>query len=592
MLAYGEWMNIHLKLTEDLRWIYLDLLSIVVGISGGLGAVAFRKLVELSHDFFFGFLLPLLPNSYFVVLLPVLGGLIVGPLIYKLAPEAKGDGISHIMIALQRFTGDIRKRAGLVLIFTSAITLGSGGSAGREGPIALIGASAGSAIGKAIRLSARDLKVLTCCGVASGIAATFNAPMGGAIFSMEVISKKFTSLDAVPILLAAVVGKAVATELIDPVPEFVNPNFYFTTFDMVLCFFIGPLFGFLSFLWVKGYYFFEDRFQDLPLPDILKPAVGGLTAGVCGIFFFEFGIMGVGYEGINNIFMLAARAPATDLLLLLLALGLLKMLATSSTVGSGGSGGVFAPTLYIGTMFGLAAGMLAEILAPDQIANPLDYGLLGMGALFAGTAGAPLTCIFMITEMTGNYGGLPSLIICCITSYTVARILLKGGSIYTIKLMRKGIYLDLPQPVLSEVSVGEAMHKEVIAVSPLCRISEVRDGIYRYNYTGFPVVDEGRLVGMITFDDIRRIPPHEQEKMTVKEVAVRAPITINPHQSAKMAMDLMYENDVGRLAVVEKDNAQKLIGIITRSDVIRAYEREMKRSQDEASKQVGYGMKE
>ena len=584
MLAYGEWMNIHLKLTEDLRWIYLDLLSIVVGISGGLGAVAFRKLVELSHDFFFGFLLPLLPNSYFVVLLPVLGGLIVGPLIYKLAPEAKGDGISHIMIALQRFTGDIRKRAGLVLIFTSAITLGSGGSAGREGPIALIGASAGSAIGKAIRLSARDLKVLTCCGVASGIAATFNAPMGGAIFSMEVISKKFTSLDAVPILLAAVVGKAVATELIDPVPEFVNPNFYFTTFDMVLCFFIGPLFGFLSFLWVKGYYFFEDRFQDLPLPDILKPAVGGLTAGVCGIFFFEFGIMGVGYEGINNIFMLAARAPATDLLLLLLALGLLKMLATSSTVGSGGSGGVFAPTLYIGTMFGLAAGMLAEILAPDQIANPLDYGLLGMGALFAGTAGAPLTCIFMITEMTGNYGGLPSLIICCITSYTVARILLKGGSIYTIKLMRKGIYLDLPQPVLSEVSVGEAMHKEVIAVSPLCRISEVRDGIYRCNYTGFPVVDEGRLVGMITFDDIRRIPPHEQEKMTVKEVAVRAPITINPHQSAKMAMDLMYENDVGRLAVVEKDNAQKLIGIITRSDVIRAYEREMKRSQDEALK--------
>ncbi|GAB6264749.1 MAG: chloride channel protein [Methanothrix sp.] len=577
-------MNNHLKLTEDLRWIYLDLLSIVVGISGGLGAVAFRKLVELSHDFFFGFLLPLLPNSYFVVLLPVLGGLIVGPLIYKLAPEAKGDGISHIMIALQRFTGDIRKRAGLVLIFTSAITLGSGGSAGREGPIALIGASAGSAIGKAIKLSARDLKVLTCCGVASGIAATFNAPMGGAIFSMEVISKKFTSLDAVPILLAAVVGKAVATELIDPVPEFVNPNFYFTTFDMVLCFFIGPLFGFLSFLWVKGYYFFEDRFQDLPLPDILKPAVGGLTAGVCGIFFFEFGIMGVGYEGINNIFMLAARAPATDLLLLLLALGLLKMLATSSTVGSGGSGGVFAPTLYIGTMFGLAGGMLAEILAPDQIANPLDYGLLGMGALFAGTAGAPLTCIFMITEMTGNYSGLPSLIICCITSYTVARILLKGGSIYTIKLMRKGIYLDLPQPVLSEVSVGEAMHKEVITVSPLCRISEVRDGIYHCNYTGFPVVDEGRLVGMITFDDIRRIPPHEQEKMTVKEVAVRAPITINPHQSAKIAMDIMYENDVGRLAVVEKDDAQKLIGIITRSDVIRAYEREMKRSQDEASK--------
>lgn len=577
-------MNIHLKLSEDLRWIYLDLLSIVVGISGGLGAVAFRKLVELSRDFFFGFLLSHLPGSYFVVLLPILGGLIVGPLIYRLAPEAKGDGISHIMIALQRFSGEVRKRAGLVLIFTSAITLGSGGSAGREGPIALIGASAGSAIGKAVRLSARDVKVLTCCGVASGIAATFNAPMGGAIFSMEVISKKFTSLDAVPILLAAVVGKAIASELIDPVPEFVNPIFSFTTFDMILCFFIGPLFGFISFVWVKGYYLFEDRIQDLHLPDMLKPALGGLTAGVCGIFFFEFGIMGVGYDGINNVFMLATKAPAADLLLLFIALGFLKILATASTVGSGGSGGVFAPTLYIGTMFGLATGMLAKILVPDLIANPLDYGLLGMGALFAGTAGAPLTCIFMITEMTGNYSGLPSLIICCITSYTVARILLKGGSIYTIKLMRKGIYLDLPQPVLSEVSVGEAMNNDVVTVSPQSRISEVRDDIYRYNYTGFPVVEKGRLVGMITFDDIRRIPPHEQEKMRVKEVAVRAPITIYPHQSARMAMDIMYENDVGRLAVVEKEDAKKLIGIITRSDVIRAYERELKRARDESAR--------
>ena len=572
-------MDAHPKLSEDSRWIYLDLLSIVVGISGGLGAVAFRKLVELAHEFFFGFLLPHAQSSYFVVLLPVLGGLIVGPLIFKLAPEARGDGIPHIMIALQRFSGDIRKRAGLVLICTSAITLGSGGSAGREGPISLIGASAGSAIGKAIKLSARDEKVLTCCGVAAGIAATFNAPMGGAIFSMEVISKKFTSMDAVPVLLAAVVGKAVASALIDPVPEFANPTFYFTSLDLMLCFFLGPLLGFLSFIWVKGYYFFEDRFQELAIPEILKPAVGGFTAGICGLFFFNYGIMGVGYEGINNVFRMASSpdSASVQFLLLLLALGFFKVLATASTVGSGGSGGVFAPTLYIGTMFGLAVGLMAEMAAPQAIANPLDYGLLGMGAFFAGTAGAPLTCIFMITEMTGNYSGLPSLIICCILSYTVARILLKGGSIYTIKLMRKGIFLDLPQPVLSEVSVAEVMQKNVITVSPDTRISEVRDEIYRCNFAGFPVVDEGKLVGMITFDDIRRIPLAEQEAMTVKEVAIRPPITINPHQSAKSAMDLMYENGIGRRAVVEKASPHRLMGIVTRSDVIQGYEREMKR---------------
>ncbi|HUS74597.1 MAG TPA: chloride channel protein [Methanothrix sp.] len=563
-----------------MRWIYLDILSILVGISGGLGAVAFRKLVELANDFFFNFLLPNAPNPYFIVMLPIIGGLIVGPMIYKLAPEAKGDGIPHIMIALQKFGGDIRKRAGLVLICTSAITLGSGGSAGREGPISLIGASAGSAIGKALKLNVRDIKVLTCCGVAAGIAATFNAPMGGAIFSMEVVSKKFTSIDAVPILLAAVVGKAVASSLIDPVPEFVNPTFYFTSFDMILCFFIGPLFGLLSFLWVKTYYIFEDGFMQMPVPKSLIPAIGGIVAGICGLFFLNFGIMGVGYEGINNVFMLASDGPSSQLLLLLLALGVLKILATAFTVGSGGSGGVFAPTLYIGTMFGLAMGLIAEIAAPQMIANPLDYGLLGMGAFFAGTAGAPLTCIFMITEMTGNYSGLPSLIICCILSYTVARFLLKGGSIYTIKLMRKGIYQDTHQPLLNEVSVEDTMHENVVTVSPDTKITVVRDDIYRYNYTGFPVIEGGNLVGMITFDDIRRIPLENQEKLTVRDVAVKAPITINPNQSTKYAMDIMYENDIGRLPVVRKDNPRRLIGIITRSDVIKAYEREMKKSEN------------
>jgi CIC family chloride channel protein len=542
--------------------------------------VAFRKLVELANDFFFNFLLPNAPNPFFIVMLPIIGGLIVGPMIYKLAPEAKGDGIPHIMIALQKFGGDIRKRAGLVLICTSAITLGSGGSAGREGPISLIGASAGSAIGKALKLNVRDIKVLTCCGVAAGIAATFNAPMGGAIFSMEVVSKKFTSIDAVPILLAAVVGKAVASSLIDPVPEFVNPTFYFTSFDMILCFFIGPLFGLLSFLWVKTYYIFEDGFMQMPVPKSLIPAIGGIVAGICGLFFLNFGIMGVGYEGINNVFMLASDGPSSQLLLLLLALGVLKILATAFTVGSGGSGGVFAPTLYIGTMFGLAMGLIAEIAAPQMIANPLDYGLLGMGAFFAGTAGAPLTCIFMITEMTGNYSGLPSLIICCILSYTVARFLLKGGSIYTIKLMRKGIYQDTHQPLLNEVSVEDTMHENVVTVSPDTKITVVRDDIYRYDYTGFPVVEGGNLVGMITFDDIRRIPLENQEKLTVRDVAVKAPITINPNQSTKYAMDIMYENDIGRLPVVRKDNPRRLIGIITRSDVIKAYEREMKKSEN------------
>jgi CIC family chloride channel protein len=553
-----------------------------VGISGGLGAVLFREMVQLSHQFFFGLLLPLLPSSYFIILLPVLGGLIIGPVVYRLVPEARGDGIPHIMKALLKWGGDIRKRVGLVLILSSAITLGSGGSAGREGPIALIGASAGSSIGKILKLSSQELKVLTTCGVAAGIAGTFDAPMGGAIFAMEVVSKRFSSSDAVPVLLSAVVGKAVAASLINPVPDFINPAYRFTTFDLMMCFLIGPIFGLLSFLWVRAYYLVEDFFVGLKIPSMLKPAAGGIIAGVCGLYFYSYGIMGVGYDGINNVFFLVSQDKSNQILLLLMALGVLKMMATASSVGSGGSGGAFAPTLYIGTMFGLATGILAYRAFPQWIVNPLDYGLLGMGAFFAGTAGAPLTCTIMIPEMIGNYSGLPPLIVACMLSYTTANFLLKGGTIYTIKLMREGIFVELPKPILESVSVGEAMQKDVVTVRSDLRVSEARERIFRYNFAGFPVVDAGNLVGMVTFDDIRKIPPQDQERMTVGEIAARSLITIDPHLSAKYAMDLMHENGIGRLPVVDKNHPGKLLGIITRTDVIRAYERQMEKTSPRA----------
>jgi CIC family chloride channel protein len=540
--------------------------------------VVFREMVQISHQLFFGLLLPRLPSAYFIILLPVIGGLIVGPVVYRLVPEARGDGIPHIMKALLKWGGDIRKRVGLVLICSSAITLGSGGSAGREGPIALIGASVGSSIGKILNLGTQELKVLTTCGVAAGIAGTFNAPMGGAIFAMEVISKRFSSADAVPVLLSAVVGKAVAASLINPVPDFINPAYRFTTFDLLMCFLIGPIFGLLSFLWVRAYYLVEDFFVDLKIPDMLKPAAGGIVAGVGGLYFYSYGIMGVGYDGITNIFQLVSSDRSNQILLLLIALGALKMIATASSVGSGGSGGAFAPTLYIGTIFGLALGIMADRAFPELIVNPLDYGLLGMGAFFAGTAGAPLTCTIMIPEMIGNYSGLPPLIVACMLSYTTANFLLRGGTIYTIKLMREGIFVELPKPVLESVSVGEAMQKEVVTVSPDLRVSEARERIFRYNFAGFPVVDADVLVGMITFDDIRKIPPQDQERMKVGEIATRQLITIDPHNSAKYAMDLMHENSIGRLPVVDKSHPGKLLGIITRSDVIRTYEREMQKT--------------
>ena len=561
------------KIRDTYKWAYIDFLAILIGIAGGAGAIVFRSVIEIIHGIFFsGAYQEGLSPGYYVILYPIIGGLIVGPIVCILAPEAKGHGVPQIIESLQVGGGQIRKRVGFLLILCSAVIIGSGGSAGREGPIAQIGASFGSLIGQIFRLGSRDLKLLTVCGVAAGVAGTFNAPMGGAIFSMEVVARRFSPFDSVPILLSAVVGTAVAGTLITPTPAFANPEFAFSTADLALCFVLGPIFGAIAFSWVRFFYLVEDSFEALNIPKMLKPAAGGIVAGVGGYYLFGYGIMGVGYDGITRIFEM--EFPVfSDAVLLLIALGLVKILATSFTVGSGGSGGIFAPSLYIGFMFGVAFGLFADAFLPDlDTASPTVYGLLGMAALFAGAARAPLTCIVMIPEMASSYSRLPPIIIACVLSYATAQILMKGMSIYSIKLMKKGIFIDQPQPVLKGIAVGEAMQPEVVVARPEMPLRELREQIFRLNHNGFPVVKDGRLVGIVTFDDLRKIPISEQDQTLVGDVAVREVITVRPDQSAKYAMDLMYENKIGRLPVVNADNPQKLVGIITRTDVIRAYE--------------------
>lgn len=562
------------KVSRSYRWAYIDLLAILIGTAGGAGAIVFRNLIDFIHGIFFsGAYLDGAGASFWIILFPIIGGLIVGPIVCILAPEAKGHGVPQIIESLQVSGGQIRKRVGFLLIFSSAVIIGSGGSAGREGPIAQIGASFGSLIGQIFRIGSKDLKLLTVCGVAAGIAGTFNAPMGGAIFSMEVVARRFSPFDSVPILISAVVGAAVAAALTTPAPAFFNPEFAFSTADLALCFVLGPIFGALAFSWVRIFYFFEDLFEALKAPRMLKPAIGGMVAGISGYYLFGYGIMGVGYDGITRIFEMPSLPSSLDLILFLVALGLLKILATSFTVGSGGSGGIFAPSLYIGFMFGVAFGLLAKVILPGlDTATPTVYGLLGMAALFAGAARAPLTCIVMIPEMASSYSRLPPIIIACVLSYATAQILMKGMSIYSLKLMRKGIFIDQPQPVLKGIPVAEAMHRKVTSVGPEMTLRELRDLMFRRNHTGFPVVEDGDLVGIITFDDLRKVPIAEQDETLVGDVAVKEVITIRPDQSAKYAMDLMYQNKIGRLPVVRGDDPKKLVGIITRTDAVRAYE--------------------
>jgi CIC family chloride channel protein len=509
---------------------------------------------------------------------PGLGGLIVGLLILRFAPEARGEGIPALMETLHKKGGRIRPRTGPAILLASAVTIGSGGSAGRESPIAQIGASFGSLLGQRLRLNVTEVQILAVSGFVAGLAGTFNAPLGSAIFGMEVVMRRFRMVDAVPILLSAVVGAATASAFLGQNPAFTPVWTEITLPELILCFFLGLIFGGLAVLWGRLLSGAERLFEWIPLSEGLKPGLGGLVAGAAGLYFIGYGVMGVGYDGITRIFEMHDLPASADMVIFLIVLGLVKIAATSFSVGSGGSGGIFAPSLYIGFMFGVAFGLLADMALPGLgAASPEVYGLWGMAALFAGAGRAPLTCIVMIPEMASSYDRLPPVIIACVLSYATTQFLMKGRSIYSIKLGKKGIFIDQPQPVLKGITVGEAMARDVVAVGEETTLRELRDLVFRTNHTGFPVVKDGELVGIVTFDDFRNVSVEEQDGSTVGDVAERAVVTVRPDQSTKIAMDLMYQHQIGRIPVVSGDDPKRLVGMITRTDVIRAYEGEVER---------------
>jgi CIC family chloride channel protein len=573
MISLRAWM---IRPWGENRWLVLDTLAIVTGLAGGLGSVVFRRLAEAVHHLFFGPILAALPGGDGrLVLLPVLGGLLIGLTILKFAPEARGEGIPELMESLHKRGGRIRARSGPALLIASVVTIGSGGSAGRDSPIGQIGASFGSLLGQRLRLTVADVQILAICGFVAGLAGTFNAPLGSAIFGMEVVMRRFRMVDAVPILLSAVIGAATASAFLGQNPAFTPPETGLVLAELWLCFVLGLVFGAISIFWVGLVSGAERLFERLPLREGLKPALGGFVAGAAGLYFLDYGIMGVGYDGVDRLLSLVSAPIGSDevqILLFLFALAAAKALATASTLGSGGSGGSIGPTLYIGAVAGAALGLLFGDIMPAAAGHAPTYALLGAGALFAGSAGAPLTCVVMISEMTADYALLPSLMIACATSYAIATIGLKGSTMYTLKLLRRGITLEAGEAVLERVLVRDAMVRDVVTVAPDMTIRDVRERIVEENIRGFPVVEDGELFGIITFDDLRKVPEERQDEIHVEDVAVKEVIAAFPDENMKQVMDRLYQNNVGRLPVVERENPKKLLGIVTRTDAISAYE--------------------
>ncbi|NJE06452.1 CBS domain-containing protein [Thermococcus sp. M36] len=554
------------------KWGTVIVFSIAAGIVGGIGAVAFRVLVGAAHALFFRTILPRISYGFHglnlgYLLLPALGALAVSFFIRE-CPEIRGNGIPEVVEAVIFKRGNIPGKFAVLKTVATAITIGSGGSVGREGPIGFIGASLTSLLAGWFNLSKEMRKLLVTCGLAAGIAGTFNTPLAGAMFALEVVYMGAFSINLVPIFIASVTGNAVTLAVLQRAVEIEVPETGHTLFELPLFFALGLILGLLAAFYARFLYGVVDGFERVGLPEAVKPVIGGLGVGFLGMLFPAYGIFGIGYEGMGMAFRGELAVG------LLVTLAAVKMLATALTIGSGQSGGVFAPSLYIGTMFGAAFGSVMSVLLPSHVSSPTVYALAGMAAFFSGMTQAPITQILMVTELTKSYAVLPAVMTSATIGFLTARFFLKGESIYTLKLSRKGYHVRTGRPVILEtISVGEIMTKEPVYVRKTDTLLDVERLIAETGHDCFPVVDEGgEVIGVIGIKDILKRPVL-QKGMPVERFLGDSYGVTYPSETAEEAFEKLMEYDQNLLPVLECPGSRKLVGVITKRDIYRAYYR-------------------
>lgn len=553
--------------------------ALIVGAGSGLGAILFRWMIASFQYLAFeggkqllGFL-----GRYYLILIPALGGLIVGPLIYFFAREAKGHGVPEVMEAVALKGGRIRPIVAIIKSLASSICIGTGGSAGREGPIVQIGSALGSTLGQLLHFSDERVRNLVACGAAGGIAATFNAPIAGALFASEVILGEFTATYFSSVVISSVTASVISRIFLGNSPAFkVPPYSMVSPWELGLYVILGVLAALLAVIFVITLYKTEDIFDAWKFPEYLKAAVGGLLIGLLGLYFPQ--IFGVGYEAIENALLEQIA------LLLLIALVFVKILATSLTIGSGGSGGVFAPSLFIGAMLGGLFGKAVHAWLPSVTASPGAYALVGMAAVFAGAARAPITSILILFEMTGDYRIILPLMMATVISTVLAERLYEE-SIYTLKLARRDIRLQRGRDidVMQGVLIKEAMTTTPDAVPWGMTLDELGHEFQRTHHHGFPVLDaEGKLHGVVTIQDLERALRRGKEATNLKagEIATTSLLTVYPDDPLWVALKRLGGRDVGRLPVVDRRDQKKLLGMVRRSDIIRAYNLAIMRRQE------------
>ncbi|MCP4659229.1 MAG: CBS domain-containing protein [bacterium] len=558
---------------------FMVAVAVVIGCLGGLGAVGFRWLISAIQRLSWGdwtFSLELVREHpwWWIVLTPAVGGLVVGPLVYFLAREAKGHGVPEVMEAVALRAGTIRPRLVIVKSLASAISIGTGGSVGREGPIVQIGSALGSTVGQLMRVSGKRLRTLVGCGAAAGIAATFNAPIAGALFAVEVILGDFAVAQFSPIVISSVVATVVSRHFLGDVPAFGIPEQYqmVSAWELPIYLVLGLVAALVAWGFVRLLYGLEDLFESFPMIPWLTAPIGGLLVGGIAIKYPE--VFGVGYEAIE-------QALRGELVLGVLAVLLvLKLIATGITIGSGGSGGIFAPSLFLGAMTGGLVGTVANQLFPTVTASSGAYALVGMGAVVAGATHAPITAILIIFELTSDYKLIVPLMAACIIA-TLVTTRLQRESIYTMKLIRRGIdvFRGKDINVLRSLRVSDVMSQQLVKVREHEPFGELLREVATHPHAYFYVVDtEDRLKGFIVLSELRGalqdvdVPSAPLLATDLAREDIR-PLT--PDQDLDTVMRIFSGKNREELPVIAGDGTRKLLGVVRHRHLIEAYNREL-----------------
>jgi CIC family chloride channel protein len=570
----------------------LSLLSVLVGIVVGLGAVVFRGLIAFFHNLLFlgklstvydaNIHTPASPWGPLVILVPVLGALGVAWLVKNFAPEAKGHGVPEVMDAIYYNKGVIRPVVAFIKSVASALSIGSGGAIGREGPIIQIGSSFGSTVGQVLKMSVWQRVTLIAAGAAGGIAATFNTPIGGVLFAVEIMLQEVSVRTLVPVAISAATATYVGRIFFGPHPAFVIPAFerpYFhLTNPLVLVSYVGlgVLMGVASAVYIKSIYAFEDFFDERVkgsyyVRHMTGMLLVGITMYLMMITFGHYYIEGVGYSAIQDVL-----SGANSQLLLLLLLFALKLLAVSLTLGSGASGGIFSPGLFMGATLGGAYGIALGQLFPGLSVSPPAFAVAGMAGLIGGSTGAAMAAIVMIFEMTLDYNVIVPMTITVALSYGIRK-LLSRESIYTLKLVRRGHYM--PEALHSNFHhlkrAREVMDTHIVTVPASSSIDEFsRIVSERPPAPYYLVEDHNAVVGFVGKDAVLEAREQPGKTITIGEIANKEYTTLPEDATlldvlARLRFDhvsifLVTDNKTGSVS------ADEVKGMITKQQIADA----------------------